>query len=86
VVAGVIGKRKFTYDLYGDTVNTAARMEAQGLPDEIQVSEEVFEALRDEYVLELRGPVEIKGKGVMNTYLLEGKRSSRLGPSLTAFF
>ena len=74
VVAGVIGKRKFTYDLYGDTVNIAARMEAQGLPDEIQVSEGVFRTLRNGYVLESRGPVEIKGKGMMGTYLLKAKK------------
>lgn len=72
VVAGVIGKRKFSYDLYGDTVNTAARMESHGIPDEIQVTEAVFEKLRNRYRLEPRGPIEIKGKGAMNTYLLKG--------------
>jgi guanylate cyclase len=85
VVAGVIGKRKFSYDLYGDAVNTASRMESQGIPDEIQVSEEVYLELRDDYVLEPRGPVDIKGKGIMNTYLLKETRhpvsqeSERLG-------
>jgi adenylate cyclase len=72
VVAGVIGKRKFSYDLYGDAVNVAARMESQGIPDEIQVSEQVYQELRNRYLLEPRGPVDIKGKGVMNTYLLKG--------------
>ncbi len=73
VVAGVIGKRKFSYDLYGDAVNTAARMESQGIPDEIQVSNEVYLELRDRFALEPRGPVDVKGKGVMNTYLLKGR-------------
>ncbi|MDP2623742.1 MAG: adenylate/guanylate cyclase domain-containing protein [Actinomycetota bacterium] len=73
VVAGVIGKRKFTYDLWGDTVNTAARMEAHGLPGEVQVTEAVYQRLRDRYRLDRRGPVEIKGKGVMETYLLRAR-------------
>ncbi len=73
VVAGIIGKRKFSYDLWGDTVNTAARMESHGIPDAIQVSEEVYEALRDRFTLTPRGPIEVHGKGEMSTYFLEGR-------------
>jgi guanylate cyclase len=73
VVAGVIGKRKFSYDLWGDTVNTAARMESHGIPGAIQVTEDVYETLRDRYSFTPRGPVQIRGKGEMTTYLLEGR-------------
>ncbi len=76
VVAGVIGKRKFSYDLWGDTVNTAARMESQGVPGEIQVTEAVYQILQDRYQFASRGPVEIKGKGVMNTFFLSGRKDS----------
>jgi class 3 adenylate cyclase len=72
VVAGVIGKRRFLYDLWGDSVNTAARMEEQGRSDEIQVSEATEHLLRGKFVLKERGIVEIKGKGPMRTYWLEG--------------
>ncbi len=74
VVAGVIGKHKFNYDLWGDTVNIASRMESQGIPDEIQVSEVVYSRIKDKFFLENRGLVEIKGKGKMNTYLLKGRK------------
>ena len=73
VVAGVIGKRKFSYDLWGDTVNTAARMESQGVSGEIQVTEEVYTRLKDRYRFDIRGPVEIKGKGVIETYFLKAR-------------
>lgn len=73
VVAGVIGKRKFSYDLWGDTVNTAARMESHGVPGKIQVTEAVYRRLRDKYRFAVRGPVEIKGKGVMETYFLNAR-------------
>lgn len=74
VVAGVLGTSKFSYDLWGDTVNVASRMESTGEPGKIQVTEIVYEKLGDRYLLEKRGPVEIKGKGKMVTYWLLGKR------------
>lgn len=74
VVAGVIGVKKFIYDLWGDTVNVASRMESQGVPGCIQVTQAVYERLRHQYLFEERGAIEIKGKGKMMTYLLKGKR------------
>ncbi|TAE55786.1 MAG: adenylate cyclase [Nostocales cyanobacterium] len=74
VVAGVIGLKKFAYDLWGDTVNTASRMESHGIPGCIQVSENSYHLLKEKYILEKRGSVEIKGKGQMTTYLLKGIR------------
>jgi len=73
VVAGVIGKRKFIYDLWGDTVNIASRMESHGMPGAIQLSEASHELLAKKYRLRHRGTVEIKGKGEMETWLLEGR-------------
>ena len=72
VVAGVIGRKKFSYDLWGDTVNTASRMESQGLPGAIHCSEASATLLRASFPLEERGVIEIKGKGEMRTYLLSG--------------
>jgi class 3 adenylate cyclase len=72
-VAGVIGWRKFAYDLWGDTINTASRMESHGLPGRIQVSQEYYELLKDRYRFEARGEIEVKGKGKMCTYLLLGR-------------
>lgn len=72
VVAGVIGTKKFIYDLWGDTVNVASRMESHGIAGEIQVTESVYERLKDGYTFERRGTIPIKGKGTMSTYLLTG--------------
>jgi adenylate cyclase len=71
-VAGVIGRRKFIYDLWGDTVNTASRMESHGLPGQIQVSARTAAALDGAFVVEPRGTIEVKGKGPMETFLLVG--------------
>jgi len=76
VVAGVIGERKFAYDLWGDSVNTASRMESHGVRDQIQLSERAYVRLKDKYHCEERGVVSIKGKGEMRTYTLLGRRSA----------
>jgi PAS domain S-box-containing protein len=73
VVAGVISKHRFSYDLWGDTVNVASRMESQGLPNRIQVTEAVFDRTCTAYEFEKREAIGIKGKGLMNTYWLLGK-------------
>jgi adenylate cyclase len=71
VVAGIIGFKKFTYDLWGDTINVASRMETAGVAGRIQVSERVYTALKDKYRFEERGRIEIRGKGEMLVYFLE---------------
>lgn len=73
VVAGVIGKRKFSYDLWGDTVNTASRMESHGIPGWIQVTPRAYERLRPHYRFDPREPVEVKGKGLIVPYLMVGR-------------
>jgi class 3 adenylate cyclase len=73
VVAGVIGRRRFSYDLWGDTVNTASRMETTGVPGCIQVTERTRELLGERYLIRERGMIQVKGKGEMRTYFLSGR-------------
>lgn len=74
IVAGVIGHKKFHYDVWGDTVNTASRMESHGIPGKIQVTQDTYELLKDGFVFESRGTIDVKGKGEMETWFLTGKK------------
>jgi len=74
VVAGVIGHKRFLYDLWGDAVNTASRMESQGTPGHIQITGATHELIEDEFVCEPRGTVTVKGKGEMETWYLVGPK------------
>jgi guanylate cyclase len=74
VVAGVIGRKRFLYDLWGDAVNTAGRMQTEGTPGRIQITAATHELLKDEFVCEPRGSVTVKGKGAMETWYLIGRR------------
>ena len=74
VVAGIVGKQKYSYDLWGDVVNTASRLEGSGLPGRIQVTDVVRSRLSEEFQFESRGPVELKGKGMVDTWFLNGIR------------
>src|SRR5437764_13945376 len=82
VVAGVIGRAKFSYDLWGDTVNTASRMESHAPPGAIQVTPRTFDHLRHRYELRARTTIEVKGKEPMRPYLLLGRRSDHEPPHL----
>ena len=75
VVAGVIGLKKFSYDLWGDAVNTASRMESHGAPGEIHISESSYDVLKERFVCEDRGSIEVKGKGPMRTFWLKRART-----------
>jgi class 3 adenylate cyclase len=84
VIAGVIGRHKFIYDLWGDTVNTASRMETHSLAGRIQVTAATYERLRDRYRFEERGEIEVKGKGRLPAYLLTGRRGIEEEPGTAA--
>jgi class 3 adenylate cyclase len=74
VTAGVIGTKRFLYDLWGDAVNTASRMESNGTPGRIQITRATYELLRNDFVCESRGAISVKGKGEMETWYLVGAR------------
>jgi class 3 adenylate cyclase len=74
VVAGVIGRRKFSYDLWGDTVNTASRMESHGIPGTIQITQALAERIADRYACEPVGTIDVKGKGPMSVYRLMARK------------
>ncbi|MBA2718053.1 MAG: hypothetical protein H0U52_02255 [Chloroflexi bacterium] len=76
VVAGVIGRKRFLYDLWGDAVNTASRMESQGTPGRIQITRATYDLLDDEFESESRGRIEVKGKGEMEIWHVLGRRPS----------
>jgi guanylate cyclase len=75
VVAGVIGRKRFIYDLWSDAVNTASRMESQGTPGDIQITQATYELLKEEFVCTRRGTIQVKGKGEMETWYLVRRRS-----------
>jgi adenylate cyclase len=80
VVAGVVGSRRFFYDVWGDAVNVAARMESTDSVGRIQVPEDVYERLKDEFVLQERGHIEVKGKGMMRTWYVIGRKPAAAEP------
>ena len=73
LVAGVVGTSKFQYDIWGDTVNVASRMESSGQPGRVQISDATYELIRDDFECELRGEIEVKGKGLMRTWFVLGR-------------
>ena len=81
VVAGVVGARKFFYDVWGDAVNVASRMESTDVEGRIQVPDNVYDRLQTTFMLEERGDVDIKGKGMMHTWYLVGHRADAAGSS-----
>jgi adenylate cyclase len=74
VIGGVIGRKKFVYDIWGDAVNVASRMESQGVPGQIQITHTTYELIRNEFHCEPRGEIKVKGRGEMKTYFLIKKR------------
>jgi adenylate cyclase len=79
VVAGVIGRKRFLYDLWGDAVNTASRMESHGPSGRIQITRATKELLADEFVCEPRGTIPVKGKGEIEAWYLVGRRANSTG-------
>lgn len=77
MIAGVIGRRKFVYDVWGDAVNIASRMESQGLGGAVQVTKDTYELIKDEFVCEPRGTLDVKGKGDMAVWLVKSAKESR---------
>jgi class 3 adenylate cyclase len=78
VVAGVVGTKKFAYDIWGDTVNVAARMESNSEPGRVNISEYTYELVRDEFKCEYRGEIDVKNKGMMKMYFVEDTREKEI--------
>ena len=76
MVAGVIGHMKFAYDLWGDAVNTASRMESHGVGGQIQITQSTYDLIKNDFVCEPRGVVNVKGKGEMEVWHVRGKYSN----------
>ena len=83
VVAGVIGRKRFLYDLWGDAVNTASRMESHGTPGRIQITRATYELVADEFECESRGTIAVKGKGEVEAWYLIRPRDDRPQPAST---
>ena len=77
MIAGVIGRRKFVYNVWGDVVNVASRMESHGLGGAVQITRATFELIKDEFVCEPRGTVNVKGKGEMDVWLVVSPKENR---------
>ena len=81
-IAGVLGSKRYLFDMWGDAVNTASRMEQHGLPGQIQVTKEVVEQAGQGFQFECRGQLAVKGKGVMETYLLKRAKGTKARRSM----
>jgi guanylate cyclase len=75
VIAGVIGRKKFAYDVWGDAVNVASRMESQGVPDRIMITQATYDLVKNDFITAAHGPLSVKGKGQMDTWFLVRART-----------
>ena len=75
VIGGVIGDRKFAFDIWGETVNIASRLESQGIPGRVQVSAETWRIVKDVFDADPRGPIELRGYGPMEAFAIVGRRT-----------
>ncbi len=81
LIAGIVGKKKFQYDVWGDAVNIASRMESHGVPGKIQITQTTYMLIEDKFICDPRGTVELKGKGQMATWFLRGVKETQTSAS-----